>query len=44
MREHAANDVVSIRKIDATDNYADPFTKALNSTEFHDFFYECVTN
>ena len=44
VREHAANDVVSIRKIDSADNYADPFTKALNSNEFHGFFYECMTN
>ena len=44
VREHAANDVVSIRKIDSADNFADPFTKSLNSKEFHDFFYECMTN
>ena len=44
VREHVANDVVEIRKIDTTDNYADPFTKALNSTEHHDFFYEVMCN
>jgi len=44
VREHAANDIVSIRKIDTSDNYADPFTKALNSKEHFDFFYEYMTN
>jgi hypothetical protein len=43
VREHVANDVVEIRKIDSIDNYADPFTKALNSTEFHNFFRELQT-
>jgi hypothetical protein len=31
VREHVANSVAEIRKIDSADNYADPFTKALNS-------------
>ena len=44
VREHVANDVITIMKIDSTDNYADPFTKALNSNEFHDFFYELQSN
>ena len=44
VREHVANDVVEIRKIDSADNYADPFTKALNSTDHHDFFYEVMCN
>lgn len=44
VREHAANDVVQIRKIDTKDNYADPFTKSLNSSEHHDFFYEIMRN
>jgi hypothetical protein len=40
IREHIANSVVKIRKIDLTGNYADPFTKALNSGDHHDFSYE----
>ena len=44
VREHVANDVVEIRKIDTADNYADPFTKALDSKSFHAFFYEIQSN
>ena len=44
VREHVANDVIEIRKIDTADNYDDPFTKALNSTDHHDFFYEVMCN
>ena len=44
VREHVANKVISIMKIDSAYNYADPFTKSLNSTEFHDFFYELQSN
>jgi Reverse transcriptase (RNA-dependent DNA polymerase) len=44
VREHMANSVVEIRKIDSTDNYADPFTKALNSGNHHDFLYEVMCN
>ena len=44
VREHVANNVVQIRKIDSGDNFADPFTKALTSTEFHGFFHECMVN
>ncbi len=40
VREHVANEVVEIRKNDSVDNYADPFTKALNSTDFHNFYRE----
>ena len=43
-REHVANNVVEIRKIASHDNYADPFTKALNSVEHSDFFYEILKN
>ncbi len=38
VREHQANNVVSIRKIDTTNNYGDPFTKALTNDTFHNFF------
>ena len=44
VREHVANDVIEIRKIDSADNFADPFTKALTSNEHHDFFYEVTCN
>ena len=44
VREHAANGVVSIRKIHTTDNFADPFTKAMTSTAHGDFFYELQRN
>ena len=44
VREHAANSIVQIRKIDSTDNYADPFTKSLTSSDHHDFFYEIMRN
>ena len=44
VREHVANDVIEIRKIDSKDNYADPFTKALDSKSFHSFFYEVQSN
>ena len=44
VREHMSSEVVSIRKIGTEDNYADPFTKALNSTAHHDFFYEVLSN
>lgn len=44
VREHVANTIIDVRKIGSLDNYADPFTKALNSTEFHDFFYEIQQN
>jgi hypothetical protein len=44
VREHVSGKVISIRKIDTKDNYADPMTKALNSTNHHDFFYELQRN
>lgn len=44
VREHVANDVCRIRKIDTKENYADPLSKALNSTQFHGFFHEVLTN
>jgi hypothetical protein len=44
VRENVANNVVEIRKIESKDNYADPFTKALDSKSFHDFFYEIQSN
>ena len=44
VREHVANKVVEIRKIDSTDNYADPFTKPMNGQEHGDFFWEFMCN
>ena len=38
-REHVANNVVQIRKVDTEDKYADPLTRALNSVKHNDFFY-----
>ena len=44
VREHVANDVCRIRKIATEENYADPLSKALNSTHHHGFFHEMLTN
>ena len=44
VREHVANNVVRVNKIHTADNYADPFTKPLNSVEHHGFFYEIQSN
>jgi hypothetical protein len=43
-REHFSAGIVDIRKIDGKDNYADPFTKALVSTEFHGHMKEIMVN
>eukprot|EP00957_Ditylum_brightwellii_P090011 6855400-Ditylum_brightwellii.AAC.1 len=42
VREHVANGVVKIRKINADNNFADLFTKPLASNKFHGFFHECM--
>ena len=44
VREHVANDVCKILKINTKENYADPLSKALNSTIHHSFFQEVLTN
>lgn len=44
VREHIANGVIHVKKIDGKDNYADAFTKSLNSKVFHGFFYELMCN
>ena len=44
VREHQANSVIEIRKIPSDQNYGDPFTKALNSTEHGGYFYELQSN
>jgi len=43
-REHVANNVIEIRKIESEQNCSDPMTKALNSTNLHGFFYEIQSN
>jgi len=43
-REHFSAGVVDIRKIDSKENYADPFTKALASYEFHGHMNEILEN
>ena len=44
VREHQANNVISIRKIHTKSNYADPFTKCLGNEEHHGFFNEFLIN
>ena len=44
VREHIANKVVTVRKIGTAHNYADPFTKAMNSTNHGDFIHELLCN
>ena len=44
VREHVACGVIEIRKIDSEDNFADTFTKALASPQFHGFMHECMVN
>jgi hypothetical protein len=43
-REHQAQKVISIRKVDTKDNFADPFTKALSNPELHGFFRHILCN
>ena len=43
-RENYSAGIVDIRKIDTKDNYADAFTKALASGEFHGFMNEIMEN
>eukprot|EP00957_Ditylum_brightwellii_P159470 12138739-Ditylum_brightwellii.AAC.1 len=44
VRKHVANEVVEVKKIVLEDNFADPLTKALDSNDFHGFYYECMVN
>jgi len=44
VREHQANGVVDIVKIPSNDNYADAFTKGLNSTAHGDHFHNLMRN
>ena len=36
--------MVEVFNIDTNENYADSFTKALVSNEFHGFYQECMVN
>ena len=42
--EHYSGRVVDIQWIESKENYADPFTKAVTSTEHHNSFGEIMTN
>ena len=42
--EHQANNVVNICFTPADENYANAFTKALDSNALNDFFYEIMAN
>eukprot|EP00957_Ditylum_brightwellii_P196600 14979272-Ditylum_brightwellii.AAC.1 len=44
VREHVANGMVEIWKIATEDNFADPFTKALASPQFHSFMHKFMIN
>ena len=44
VREYVANKMVLIHKIKSTDNYADPFTKGINSTDNGGFFHNILHN
>ena len=44
VHEHVTNKIVTIYKIDSKDNFADPFTKGLNSSEHGDFYHELLCN
>lgn len=43
-REYFSAGIVDIRKIDGKHNYADPYTKALVSAEFHGFMNVFLEN
>ena len=44
VREHVANKVVKVLKIRSEDNYADPLTKGMNSTDHGGFFHNILRN
>lgn len=44
VREHVANKVVRVLKIDSHDNYVDPLTKGMNSTEHRGFTHNILHN
>ena len=44
IQEHQANGVIDINFINSSKNYADAFTKLLDSSSFNDFFYEIMSN
>ena len=44
VQEHNANGVISVYKIKSEDNYADPLTKGMNSTDHGGFFHNILHN
>ena len=44
VREHYANEVVMIYKVPTEYNFADPFTKAVNSRMHGDLFHVLMSN
>ena len=42
--ENVAKTVVEVRKIHTSENYVDPFTKALARNYFHRFYHEFIVN
>ena len=43
-REHFSTGIVNVWKIDGKDNYADPFTKWLVSTDFYGYYHQIMSN
>ena len=44
VREHVANNVVEVRKIHTSNNFADTFTKPLVINDLHGFYHEFIVN
>ena len=44
VREHVANNIVEVRKINTINNFADPFSTPLASNDLHKFYHECMVN
>ena len=44
VREHIANNVVEVKKIHTSDNFADIFAKPLVINYYHGFYHECIYN
>ena len=44
IREHVANSVVEMRKINTNEKIAEPSTKSTVRNYLHDFYHECMIN
>ena len=44
VREHGANKVVRVLKIESSDNYTDPLTKGMNITNHGSFLHNILHN